>query len=478
MQKSYLRYWILTVSTVLMTLIYANNVAFNFTIICMIPEENDSVPMNEVKYISGSNATEKPVPTSLKAHYDYSPLQRNMLFSATAAGTLLGGLPLAFFADKFGVRKTYTMYSVMSGAATLFLPLSASIDYVALFAVRVIQGIGLAPIYVMLSSVSAEWATVATTGSYLICLSAMFQFGPIMTIPTAGLLCESELGWPAVYYIQGVLTLVLTALFFFLFRDSPVFHPAITEKELKTIQRGKVMSKKSLRVVEKVPYTSIIKDPIVWVTLYAFFGDELGYQIFQQYGPIFLNKAHGMSVHETGFAATIPYMLALLTKLIIGPVSDRITCASDRMRINVFSIISQGGAAICFFILALLPMLFGKVPLWIVQVFYSSVNLFCGVGFLGVLKSSEIIAQHFSHVLMAWESIISSLIVLILPLAINVIAPKNTVEEWSRVFIGVPCIQILAITAFVLFCDSKPRKWTGIDSRQSESSSEAGLEKY
>jgi hypothetical protein len=44
-------------------------------------------------------------------------------------------------------------------------------------------------------------------------------------MPISGLLCESPLGWPAIYYLQGTLTFLAFGFFFLLYRDSPSQHP-------------------------------------------------------------------------------------------------------------------------------------------------------------------------------------------------------------------------------------------------------------
>jgi hypothetical protein len=45
-------------------------------------------------------------------------------------------------------------------------------------------------------------------------------------MPVAGVLCGSpQLGWPAVFYVLGAMTLIAFAGFFLLYRDSPRVHP-------------------------------------------------------------------------------------------------------------------------------------------------------------------------------------------------------------------------------------------------------------
>lgn len=61
---------------------------------------------------------------------------------------------------------------------------------------------------------------------------ASFQIAPIFTMPVSGELCTSKLGWPSVYYLHGVICIVLFTVFIFYHRNSPHKHPLMHRKEL------------------------------------------------------------------------------------------------------------------------------------------------------------------------------------------------------------------------------------------------------
>lgn len=75
-----------------------------------------------------------------------------------------------------------------------------------------------------MGAIVAEWSSLAQSGMAVAWISCHLQLGAVVTMPLSGTLCESSLGWPAAYYIQGVLTLVIFAVFYWFYRDSAAEH--------------------------------------------------------------------------------------------------------------------------------------------------------------------------------------------------------------------------------------------------------------
>lgn len=132
----------------------------------------------------------------------------------------------------------------------------------------------------------------------------------------------------------------------------------------------------------------------------TFAADELAYTSLSQYGPLYLNKAVGMPVRDTGWGAALPHLVSVGSKLLVGPINDHLlSCviSDERRRTKMWACISTSGAILCFSALALLPMLSAAavvtVPKWLLQVVFTSVNAFTSLAFLGIIKSAMMVGR-------------------------------------------------------------------------------------
>lgn len=66
------------------------------------------------------------------------------------------------------------------------------------------------------------------------------------------------------------------------------------------------------------------------------------------YRNCFLFQVLHYDVTSTGFTTALPYILSAIVKFIVGPISDRATCISDKWRLVLFAAASQGIMALAF----------------------------------------------------------------------------------------------------------------------------------
>ncbi|KAI6230439.1 hypothetical protein M3Y99_01063100 [Aphelenchoides fujianensis] len=445
------RFLVVGLAWLCLSLCVGNSLTLNFTVICMTKRVNTIVNQTLARGLKTIDAEELE---ELLPFYDAA--EQAWLFSAIAVGCLVGAAPISALIARYGTRAIFTIYGFISGISMLLMPLAVYTRIELVFFMRFLQGIGASTSFVMMGTVTAEWAPWASSGAYLSFVSTHLQMSKIIAMPTAGLLCESEWGWPVIYYVQGVATILLFVAFFAFYRDSAAQHPFVSSAELSLLQRDKVVAAQQHKNQkrEPVPYRQMLTDWAVLGAVISLCGGNLSYQIFAQFGPTYLSKVLGLNVGHTGITSAVPAILCIGLKLVVGPLSDRLPL-SARGRVIFFASLSQWTMSACFVVLAFLPS--GRA--FAGQLFFTLAYLFSGLNVVGVIKSCQLISGRFVHFIMALNSLSTSFAILLLPPAITHFAPSNSREEWTRilVFIAVFCCIVTLIFDFT--AEGEPRPW-------------------
>ncbi|KAH7713609.1 Protein F41C3.2 [Aphelenchoides avenae] len=306
-----------------------------------------------------------------------------------------------------------------------------------------------------LGSVTSAWSTLKEQGFYLAIISSHLQLAEILTMPIAGELCKSEWGWPSVFYSQGAITGFLFIIFFFIYRDSPKKCWYVSSAELEMIEEGKATGTSAKR--QAVPYLPMFKDTAVWACFLAGMAAAASFNIFAQYGPIYLNKILHFDIEGTGFLIAIPFALSIGAKMISGPLCDRLACLSVHTRVVKFTFVALLVNFICFVVLGLFPNASSTLALVLITCVIAS----NGLGFVGLARNAQAIAINHSHFIMAVISLINCFAVLLLPTFVSTVAPdyQNSAHQWSLIFYINAGVIIATNVLFLIFAKTESRAW-------------------
>ncbi|CAI2346326.1 unnamed protein product [Caenorhabditis sp. 36 PRJEB53466] len=415
------RFLICLFGLVCITCTNANMILMNFTVICM----NDVI----VEQKTDGNST----------HWLEKSSDISLTFSAAAIGAIFGTVPAVTLISKYGIRRVLTIYGLLSAGGTLLMPFSVACGQIPVLVARFLQGIGASVLYSSIGTVSESWSPIAEIGTYVAFLSSAFQISNIVTMPSAGLLCESTLGWRSIYYIFGAITAVLYALFYCYYRDSPENHRHVSSKELKKIRDGKPSTSRAL---VKVRFSRIFSDWEVLEITFAIIGGSAAVICLNNYGPIYLNKVLGLNIRETGYSNAIPYFFAAIVKFAAGPVTDRMAHIPERTRLIIFALIPQITMAAGFLVMSFTN------DVIVAQLAYTVSVVLAGLNVIGMVKCAQIVAKEHLSLIMAVISMSSWLAAFVLPIVIGIVCPNNTHAEWSRFYLCVAVFVLLSNLPF------------------------------
>ncbi|KAK6727881.1 hypothetical protein RB195_005510 [Necator americanus] len=95
------------------------------------------------------------------------------------------------------------------------------------------------------------------------------------------------------------------------------------------------------------------------------------------------------------------------------------------------------------------------------QIAYTAAIVFSGINVVGVVKCAQLVARQHAHFVMAVMSFHLCIIILFVPIAVSIVCPDNTPEQWSNLFFGISVIVVVANVPFAFLASSEPAPWTG-----------------
>ncbi|CCD71847.1 Major facilitator superfamily (MFS) profile domain-containing protein [Caenorhabditis elegans] len=409
----------------------ANYNAINFSVICMQDVISEQSVVNQTHWLENTADV-------------------SFIFSAGAAGAIIGLFPSVPLTTKFGVRNVLSFYGLLTAVSTLLIPLAVSIGYYPVIIIRMFQGFGASILFSAIGSISEGWSPIAEISTYVAFLSAGFQISSIILMPVSGVLCESQLGWRYIFYLFGGISVIAHIIFFTFFRDSATVHRNVSGKELRKISTGRLPTAGR----QTVPYLDICKDKVVLSIWAAAIGGNMSFMALITYGPTYLNKVLGLDARETGFLNAIPYMLATAVKFVAGPLSDHMTFIPETWRMIFFAALSQLGLAIGFFVMALTN---SKL---IAQIAYTAAIVLAGINIVGVVKCAQMVARQHVHFVMAVISLSAWGAIFLLPIIIGFVCPNHTASEWAVFYTAVGIWVIIMNVPFPFFATMDAAEYT------------------
>ena len=276
--------------------------------------------------------------------YAIPVIQRELGFSATESGAILGAFGLGyalttllggFAVDRWGARLVLTVAAVLW---SLSIGLTALASGVAmLYAARVLLGISEGPNFPALTGAVTHWLSpherATALGNALLAVPlALAIGGPIVTQLLAWL------DWRLTFAVLFALSAAWVPLWWFLFRDSPADSRFVNQAELDHIHsHHEAVSKRPRAVLRSWPGTRVVAALLTNRTLlantWAFF--VFGYFLFffMTWLPSYLGRKYGLNLGAVGLFTVLPWLAAAVTLWLFGRWSDALLASTGRLRI-------------------------------------------------------------------------------------------------------------------------------------------------
>ena len=160
------------------------------------------------------------VAPAIIADWHVSKANLGPVFGAGLLGMLVGSLVFSITADKFGRRPVLIGSTIFFSLCMLVTPLATNIEQLQL--IRFITGLGLGAVMPNAMALAGEYSPLRKKVTLMMLVSCGFTLGAVL----GGLLSAALIpafGWQSVFYVGGVVPLVIGVLMFFLLPESMQF---------------------------------------------------------------------------------------------------------------------------------------------------------------------------------------------------------------------------------------------------------------
>lgn len=292
--------------------------------------------------------------------YAIDRMAQTLHFNDNEMGLILGAFGLGYLittflggiaADHWGARRVLGVALIGWSLAMLLTGFTVGLT-MALIA-RALLGVAEGPNFPTMTRAIGDWLPREERAS-------AFSFS-LMAVPIAlaiGGPIISQLiihtSWRVTFFILSGLGLILTPIWWILFRDVPTQSKHVSKSECAKINASDEKENIEINNTREI-WVFLLTNPTLLVNYWAFF--VFGYYLFFFMGwlPTFLEQHYHMTLKTVGLFSVLPWGLSALFMWMAGKYSDRVLQKTDSYRASRshFIWISQLLAALC-----ILPVVF------------------------------------------------------------------------------------------------------------------------
>ncbi|EKT4483434.1 MFS transporter [Pseudomonas putida] len=264
--------------------------------------------------------------TSIQRDMGITPSQMGILLSAFSLAYAFSQLPLGMIIDRLGSKISLGAallgWSVAQTASGLINSFSAFIG------LRVVLGIGEAPMFPSAAKALAEWFEAEKRGTPTGIVLSSTCIGPCLAPPLLTLLMVTW-GWRGMFIVTGVFGILVAACWFAFYKSKARYLaelPAEEREQLLAAQAHKqpaASARPSLRA-QLAAWAELFRHKSTWGAVLGFMGVIYMLWLHLTWLPGYFEREHGLSLYQTAWVVSLAYVFGAFGTIIAGRICDRL----------------------------------------------------------------------------------------------------------------------------------------------------------
>lgn len=438
--------------------VYALRVNLSVALVAMVNHtaiKSNSSPAAQRGECSNGNLTEEATQDGPLVWDEYD---QGIALGAFFYGYVLTQVPGGRLAERVGAKWLYGAGVLTTALLTLLTPLAALNSFHAFVALRVMMGLGEGVTFPAMHAMIARWLPKDERSLLSTIIYSGGLCGTVVAMPLSGILCDSAFlgGWPAAFYVFGVIGVLWFIFWAALVHNSPQEHPRISQEERIYIETNQ--GDEHTREVLPIPWRAVLTSLPFWALMLTHFGQNWGSYTLLTELPSYLKNIQHFGIKQNGYLSALPYMLQAITSWGAGYLADHIrrrdlfSVSIIRKFCNSFAFF---GAATCLF-----GVTFAGCNAALSVVLFTIGMGINGFSYSGYMVTHVDMSPDFAGTLMGMTNAFANLAGILAPLAIGSLTNDNeTIAQWSIVFYIASGTYIITGAIFILFGSAELQPW-------------------
>ncbi|XP_052253573.1 uncharacterized transporter slc-17.2-like isoform X2 [Dreissena polymorpha] len=402
---------------------------------------------------------------NLVAEFSWDKQQKGLILGAFFWGYTVMQIPSGYLSDRFGPRMMISLGMFPCAILTIICPFLARGSPYLLLVGRILIGMGEAMMYPGMQSLWARWSPPHERSRLVGFAFGGSQLGNALTFPLAGLLCAYGFdgGWPSVFYITGLVSLLWCCVYAFFARDSPGAMPSIKPIERQYIETslgvyGQSVEEQLEQRKQEKPWKAIFTSGPVWGILLANACGNYGSYMLLTQMPSYMKEVLKFDITSNGAYSMIPYLVFWIFILIGGQIADVLITK------NILSI--EWTRKLCCALGMVIPGIFLVLTGYmdchrkVEAVILLSLSMgFCGFQFSSFFINHGDIAPRYAGTIFGFTNTGASIPGILAPYIVGAITKNKTREEWLLAFYIAAGVQVLGAIIYAILAKGEVQPW-------------------
>ncbi|APO82957.1 MFS transporter [Pseudomonas putida] len=264
--------------------------------------------------------------TSIQRDMMITPSQMGILLSAFSLAYAFSQLPLGMIIDRLGSKISLGAallgWSVAQTASGLINSFSAFIG------LRVVLGIGEAPMFPSAAKALAEWFEAEKRGTPTGIVLSSTCIGPCIAPPLLTLLMVNW-GWRGMFIVTGVFGILVAACWFAFYKSKERYLAELPAEERERLlaaqaQKQTVATVRPSMKAQLAAWAELFRHKSTWGAVLGFMGVIYMLWLHLTWLPGYFEREHGLSLYKTAWVVSLAYVFGALGTIVAGRVCDRL----------------------------------------------------------------------------------------------------------------------------------------------------------